>query len=162
MTLRTSMSFKLHLPIHRSNHRRYQSEPPAALSSTSTVAVVAGSAQSSFSLPPGDQPARFSPGYKVSPAELRDLNELIRQRYTLDIEIWGKRHCMPRDRPLVVERMIRADAALSKILGIVRAWDTPDVWESEADYLLLKNIRYRLEMVPGKRMWADNPPWLDK
>jgi hypothetical protein len=156
------MGFKLHLPIHLLNRRRHQSEPPTAWPSTSTVTVVAPLAQSSFSLPPGDQPASFSPGYKVSPAELRDLNELIRQRYTLDIEIWARRHCMPRDRPLVVERMIRADAALSKILGIVRAWDTLDVWESEADYLLLKNIRYRLEMVPGKRVWADNPPWLDK
>jgi hypothetical protein len=57
--------------------------------------------------------------------------------------------------------MTRADAALSKILGIVRAWDTLDVWESEADYLLLKDIKYRLEMVPGKRVWANNPPWLD-
>lgn len=56
---------------------------------------------------------------------------------------------------------MRADAALSKILGIVRAWDTPGVWNSEEDYLLLRNIRFRLEMVPGKKMWAGNPPWLE-
>lgn len=115
----------------------------------------------SIRLPPGDQPSVFPPGHKISPIEIRELNELIRKRYALDIEIWSKRSCRPRDRHLVEEMMRRSDLALLKIKAIVHMWDTPEVWKSQADWNRLRDIRQRLEMENGQRLWSDNPPWDD-
>jgi hypothetical protein len=110
-------------------------------------------------LPPGDQPTPILLGQKVSALEVRDLNELIRKRYALDVEIWSKRDCQPRDRKVIEDKMRRSDAALAKIMGIVRLWDKREVWESEADWQRLRVIRQRLEGEDGKRVWKGNPPW---
>jgi hypothetical protein len=59
----------------------------------------------------------------------------------------------------VVDKMERSDAALTKILVIVKQWDRRDVWESDLDWQKLRNIRERLDNTGGKRLWADNPPW---
>ncbi|KAE9364683.1 hypothetical protein N431DRAFT_431509 [Stipitochalara longipes BDJ] len=90
--------------------------------------------------------------------EIRDLNELIRVRYALDVEIWSLRHCRRADRPIVEDKMRRSDAALERILGIVRAWDTLQAWDSTEDWLRMREIRQRLEM-DNKRVWAEDPPW---
>ncbi len=108
---------------------------------------------------PGDLLPDLPPGHKVSPLEIRGLNELIRKRYALDVEIWSKRSCRPRDRFLLVDKMRRSDAALIKIMATVRMWDTPEVWDSNADFLQLKTIRRRLETEGGKKLWEGNPPW---
>jgi hypothetical protein len=85
---------------------------------------------------------------------------LIRKRYALDIEIWSKRDCKPRDRHLLEDKMRRSDAALLKILTIVSTWDTRDVWESDADWIRMRIIKERLES-EGKRDWANHPPWVN-
>jgi hypothetical protein len=115
----------------------------------------------SMLLPPGDQPSTFRPGHKISPVEVRELNDLIRKRYALDVEIWSVRDARVRDRPLVEDKMRRSDLALLKIKATVRAWDTPEVWNSRADWDRLRMIRDRLEMNGGQRVWSDNPPWDD-
>jgi hypothetical protein len=94
----------------------------------------------------------------VSPETLRDLRELIRTRYELDVEIWSLRKVRRPDRPLVEEKMERADAALAEIINIVQAWDgtekswTPEEWEQAQE------IVRRIEM-DGKKHWMGNPPW---
>jgi hypothetical protein len=55
--------------------------------------------------------------------------------------------------------MRRSDAALTRIMSIVRSWDRPEVWESDADWQRLRTIRDRLEEEGGKRIWKNNPPW---
>lgn len=110
-------------------------------------------------LPPGDQPTPIPLGQKVSAADIRDLNELIRKRYALDIEIWSRRDCKARDHKKVEDKMRRSDAALARIMSIVRSWDRPEVWESDADWQRLRTIRDRLEEEGGKRIWKNNPPW---
>jgi hypothetical protein len=92
--------------------------------------------------------------------EIRDLNELIRQRYALDVQIWGLKACQRRDRPRVVDMMRRSDAALLKIMAIVHAWGTAELWESSADWHRLRDIKERLE-TGNQRVWAQNPPWTD-
>jgi hypothetical protein len=90
--------------------------------------------------------------------EVRELHDLIRRRYALDVSIWGKQNCVPRNRPAVKEEMHRADAVLLRILSLVQAWDTPEAWESHADWQRLRAIKEKLEM-EGKREWAKHPPW---
>lgn len=132
-------------------------ESPA---STTTTLVPAPPPSPPARLPrlaPGDQPTHI-PGHKVSALEVRELHELIRLRYTLDVLIWSNRKCVPRNRPLVEVNMRRADAALRKINSTVEMWDTREAWTSYADWQRLKDIRYKLGM-NGKREWMKHPPW---
>ncbi|KAH8685429.1 hypothetical protein BGZ60DRAFT_395168 [Tricladium varicosporioides] len=111
-------------------------------------------------LAPGDEyilPA----GHIVTASDLRALNELILQRYTLDAWIWRLKKCKPRDKDIVIEKGRQADAALARIMAMVRAWDNPDVWAEEEEWAKLREIRARLER-DGKRVWEGNPPWKDK
>jgi hypothetical protein len=110
-------------------------------------------------VPPGDQFQRVSPGHKITPNEIRDLNELIRKRYDLDLRIWANRKCHTRDRYIVEDWMRRSDAALVKIMTMVYAWDDRQLWKSQEDYEKLTDILVRLATERGKRTWVGNPPW---
>jgi hypothetical protein len=103
----------------------------------------------------------LGPDYKVSPLEIRDLNELIRKRYALDIEIYNRKDCMPINRNIVYDRMTRADVLFAKIMSIVTLWDREEVWGSRADWDRLRDIRQRLENEEAKRTWEGHPPWED-
>lgn len=108
----------------------------------------------------GDAPKALMPGLKVQPEDIRNLCELIRQRYALDVEIWDLRHVKRRDRHLVEDKMRRSDAMLRKIYRTVCEWDNPKAFESE-DWDKLQQIKIRIEE-DGKRIWATNPPWDDQ
>ncbi|KAH7419503.1 hypothetical protein BKA64DRAFT_650980 [Cadophora sp. MPI-SDFR-AT-0126] len=160
-----SLVFNMRFPFRRGQK---PVDSSSSASGTASTISTAPSAQQQVPLPhapaqpkvqPGDLPPVIPPGKKVTPFQIRDLNELIRKRYALDVEIWNKRHCAPRDRKILLEKMRQSDAALVKIMSTVRLWDTRDVWDSNADYHRLKNIRHRLEMEGGKRLWEGNPPW---
>ncbi|KAF4627181.1 hypothetical protein G7Y89_g10975 [Cudoniella acicularis] len=149
---------KMRIPFrgrHKSGNPSISSTISTPSSSTTTVPPPY------VQLPPGDLPTPVTPEYKVSPAEIRELNELIRKRYALDIEIWEVgRLCKPRNQPQVEEIMARSDAALLKILTIVRAWDNPQVWKSQEDWIRIRNIRARLEKDPETKInWAATKPW---
>jgi len=47
---------------------------------------------------------------EASPSTLRSLRELIRDKYRLDVEIWGLRGARKPDRWLVEQKMEKADA----------------------------------------------------
>jgi len=66
---------------------------------------------------------------------------------------------MTHNRPIVYDRMKRADVVYSKIMATVRLWDREEVWESSDDWDRLKAIRQRLENEEGRRTWEGNPPW---
>ena len=94
----------------------------------------------------------------TSPEALRGLRDLIRTRYALDMEIWSLKGVKRPDRPLVEERMGKADAVLEEIYNMVATWEenskvwTPQEWE------LARDIKARIQ-AGGKRVWKDNPPW---
>jgi len=133
------------------------SKPDDARTSATTVSTV--STASSSNTAPGDIIEPFPPGYKVMPLDIRELNELIKKRYALDIAIWAKRDCRRRDWPFVLEDMARSTAALAKIMATLKAWDRPDMWEKEEDWEKLKKIKRRLDVEGKKRHWPGNPPW---
>lgn len=133
-----------------------QSPQPNLLNKILNRANRAGPDQSES--PPGDMPAFRAKGQKVIPEELRELRELIRHRYALDIEIWTLRNVRPRDRPVVEEKMRRADAALKKIRRIVLSLDSQEFFTSPKDYSKFQEIKSRI-MADGKRNWTQHPPW---
>lgn len=105
-----------------------------------------------------EQEARAAKMRMVSPETLRELRELIRTRYELDVEIWGLRKVRKPDRPLVQEKMERSDAALEEIMNIVQAWDGTERSWTAGEWEKAKEIVRRMETL-GKRQWVGNPPW---
>lgn len=107
---------------------------------------------------PGDIPKALPPGRKVQPEDIRNLRELIRKRYALDIEIWDLRHVRLRDQYVVEDLMRRSDATLQKIYRTVCEWASPLAFDSQDDWAKMQEIKRRIEE-GGKRFWATNPPW---
>lgn len=107
----------------------------------------------------GDIPRPRHRGQRVEAKEVRELAELIRLRYTLDVDLWNLRYTKPRDRHIVQDKIRKADAVLAKIRGILDCWDAPEVFEEDGqDWSKLRDIKKRIG-AEGKRNWAANPPW---
>jgi hypothetical protein len=108
-----------------------------------------------------DRRRELEQSHKTStPDALRNLRELIRTRYELDMEIYRMRHVRGPDRPLVLQKMQRADALLAEILAIVNTWEQNPVTWDKREWELAVDIRNRL-LADNKRKWANNPPWND-
>jgi hypothetical protein len=94
----------------------------------------------------------------TTPDALRGLRDLIRTRYQLDMDIWSLKGVRAPDRPLVVEKMEKADAVLMEIHTMVETWEENDeIWTAE-EWKLAQTIKERIQ-AEGKRWWANNPPW---
>ncbi|KAK0125658.1 hypothetical protein ONS95_000339 [Cadophora gregata] len=107
---------------------------------------------------PDDASLTLLPGKRRSPLDVRELNDLIRTKYSLDLDIWSLRHCRPRDRDMVKDKMRRSDAALAKIMATVNLWDHLEDWESEQNWRQLRAIKERL--IRSKIcLWSEAPPW---
>lgn len=98
--------------------------------------------------------------HTISTDTLRELRDLIRIRYELDVEIWSLRKVRKPDRPIVEEKMERADAVLTEIFAIVRAWDSTEKSWTKSEWEKAKDIQKRI-LADGKRQWSSNPPWED-
>ncbi|OAP64494.1 hypothetical protein AYL99_00466 [Fonsecaea erecta] len=109
-------------------------------------------------LPRADRPPPRPRGQKVTPEELRRLRELMRQRYALDLEIWSLRKVGNYNKPIVEDKMRRADALLACIRATVASMDGRDYFHHEDDYRKLRDIKARV-MKDGKKEWVQNPPW---
>ncbi|KAF2267876.1 hypothetical protein CC78DRAFT_31450 [Lojkania enalia] len=107
---------------------------------------------------PGDIPISRAKGQKITPEEIRELRDLIRHRYALDVEIWSLRDVKTYQRDVVLDRMRKSDAALGKIRTTVMSWDRPEYFQSEREYQKLQEIRVRV-LEGGKREWGRHPPW---
>lgn len=95
-----------------------------------------------------------------SPKALRELRELIRSRYELDVEIWQNRDDVETNRRIWVKKMAQSDAVLLEIQNKIQKWDHLDEasgW-SEEEWEMAKEVRERL-LKSGKRNWATDPPW---
>jgi hypothetical protein len=96
---------------------------------------------------------------QASPETLRTLRELIRNRYELDVKIWGLRGARRPDRPIVEDKMEKADAVMQEILEMVWLWgnNADRTWIAE-EWVKVQSIRKRLQE-GGRREWAGHPPW---
>jgi len=92
-----------------------------------------------------------------APENLRELRELIREKYALDVHIWNNRRVRKPVRPEIEKKMEKADAILKQIHEIVRSWEPSDQWDT-GEWELAVEIREKL-LEGGKRKWSENPPW---
>jgi hypothetical protein len=98
---------------------------------------------------------------QASPETLRGFRELIREKYRLDVEIWGLRGARKPDRYIVEQKMEKADAVAKEIMAIVGAWgDNRDQSWDPAEWDRVQDICSRLKK-GGIRIWADKPLWND-
>ncbi|KIW07009.1 uncharacterized protein PV09_01904 [Verruconis gallopava] len=134
-------------------------EQPGVVPTADGLGLQSSGAHRDFQNPmPGDLPLERSPGQKITPEELRELRELIRQRYELDLQIWSERFLRPRDRDITEEKIRKADALLNKIRRTVITWDSPEYFESQ-DYKVFQEVARRIHL-SGKRDWIKDPPWM--
>jgi hypothetical protein len=96
----------------------------------------------------------------TSPEALRGLRDLIRTRYALDLEIWSLKGARKPNRPVVEEKMRKADAILTEIYNMVETWEENDKVWTQQEWELARDIKKRI-LEKGKRQWKDNPPWND-
>lgn len=95
---------------------------------------------------------------KTTPSALRDVRNLIRTRYELDTFIWSLKGARGPDRPIVLEKMDKADAVLQQILTMVDTWEENNKLWTPEEWILARRIKGMIQ-AEGKRWWADNPPW---
>jgi hypothetical protein len=107
-------------------------------------------------VPEGDLVKRRRKGQTVEPKELRELCELIRRRYSLDVQIWELRQTHLINRDVVLDLMHKSDATLKKINRIVDSWDTLEAFSNENDAVKYQEIRRRVKL-DGKRDWSKSP-----
>lgn len=107
---------------------------------------------------PSNVPKARTQHQKITARELRELRDLIRYRYKLDVQIWGRRDVKPHSRYLIEVDMRKSDAALASIRRKVEEWDSRAYFASDAEYRKFGEIKTRL-CAPGKRNWMEHPPW---
>jgi len=107
---------------------------------------------------PADIVPRRQKTRKVTAEEIRELRELVRQRYALDVRIWGLRDVLPATRPAVMRDMIKADALLVRIESLVKNMDKREYFENDRQYHMFSDIKNRIQ-ASGKRNWSKNGPW---
>ncbi|KAF1843893.1 uncharacterized protein K460DRAFT_368758 [Cucurbitaria berberidis CBS 394.84] len=94
----------------------------------------------------------------VTAENIRELRELIRYRYALDVEIWSMRDVKWYQRDTLHAKMTRSDAALTTIKSTLDSWDRPEFFETQDEYARFREIKRKI--VSGdKRNWTANPPW---
>ncbi|KAF2729143.1 hypothetical protein EJ04DRAFT_516133 [Polyplosphaeria fusca] len=99
---------------------------------------------------------------QASPDALRELRELMLERYRLDVYIWSMKGARKPDQPLVKVEMEKADDILGEIMYKVEAWtDNSDGHWTEREWEKVQEIQNRLRK-RGKREWVRNPPWADR
>ena len=104
------------------------------------------------------RPPPAQPVHRITAENIRELREMIRYRYGLDIEIWKQRNLKKFMRDRVNENMRRSDAALETIRKTLTSWDRREYFETQEEHDKFKEIKDRL-MAGNKIVWADNPPW---
>jgi hypothetical protein len=98
------------------------------------------------------------PKKTITPEELRQFRELMRQKYSLDLQIWRDKDVKSWDRPDVVANMNKADATMRMIQNTLDTWDDPDYFAQKEDYEKMQLIRQRIAK-SKTRNWAKRPPW---
>lgn len=94
---------------------------------------------------------------KTTPDALLHLQDLIRTRHELDLDIWRNRHVNRANQDVLIQKGKRADEILQQIYNIVDTWSENDGWDAK-EWEVASKIKYNLES-GNQRVWGSNPPW---
>jgi hypothetical protein len=132
--------------------------PPAVITKKRWMTRPKFEMNGKVAVPSADLPKHHIAGEKIKAEEIRELCDLVRKRFALDVEIWNLRYAKERDRDRVREKIDKADATLAKIRRTLASWDRRDMFESVEDWEVLEDIKGRINL-DNKRDWITNPPW---
>lgn len=79
----------------------------------------------------------------VTSEDLYNLRELMRTKYTRDVEVYSLRKAYRANLHIKEEAQRKADQAMQEIARRVAAWDLDNTWDSE-ERELVKDIQERL------------------
>lgn len=96
---------------------------------------------------------------KTTPEALLRMQDLIRTRHELDLEIWRDRHVNKENRDVLMQKGMRADEILQEIYSIVDIWEESG-WDPE-EWKVARKIKQNIQD-GNQRIWASNPPWNDR
>lgn len=108
--------------------------------------------------PPPKSTPRPPPVHQITAEHIRELRELIRNRYALDIEIWRQRNVREVKRPKVIANMRRSDAVLKVVRKALQDWDRREFFVSDLEHQKFVDIKDRVAN-GAKADWAKHPPW---
>lgn len=107
---------------------------------------------------PGTQVPMRSREQKVTSDELRAFRELLRERYSLDIQIWELRTVHFYNQQKVIDIMKKADALLLRIKATAISMNHRSFFDKDDDWDKFRLI-YEKVMAPGKRVWLQKLPF---
>ncbi|KAK5116992.1 hypothetical protein LTR62_006713 [Meristemomyces frigidus] len=95
----------------------------------------------------------------ASKESVRQVRRLIREKYRLDIYLWGKRTVQKSVKPTIMEKCKKADDILKRIIFIVDDW-TEELFDEGDEWELAKMIKRGIPR-PGDDhvLWETSPPW---
>ncbi|MAD85019.1 MAG: hypothetical protein CL912_18830 [Deltaproteobacteria bacterium] len=97
----------------------------------------------------------------ISPEALRELCDLIRTRYQLDVEIWGLKGTRGPNRPYVLTKMEKADEILTEVNTMVESWESNASLWTEEEWKVAQQIKQRIQL-DGKKVWTGQGPWNER
>lgn len=109
---------------------------------------------------PPPQPQQLYPSLSLSRDNRREVVEcagLLRQLYTLDLEIWGMEKCIAEDMPQKEGYCRQANDVFSQIKTMVNAWprDADFGWNRE-EKTIIEEIRHAVNCYPAQRYDASS------
>ncbi|KAJ8111354.1 hypothetical protein OPT61_g6031 [Boeremia exigua] len=99
-----------------------------------------------------------APVQRITAQQIRELRELIRYRYSLDVEIWRQKNVKEFKRGRLKENMRRSDAALEVIRTTLLDWDRREFFASDIEHQKFVEIKNRL-LKGQKANWQQHPVW---
>ena len=97
----------------------------------------------------------------TSPESLYRLRDLIRQRYQLDVKIWGMRTVLRGNQKIVINLGKEADAILQQIYDTVELWEESAFQGHPREWEIASQIREGI-LQSRPRIWENNMPWNDE
>lgn len=97
----------------------------------------------------------------ISPEAIRELRDLIRTRYQLDVHIWSLKGTRGPNRKIVLTDMEKADAILMEINARVESWEENATLWTEEEWKVAQQIKQRIQL-DGKKMWNGQGPWNER
>lgn len=97
----------------------------------------------------------------TSSESLYQLRDLIRQRYQLDVKIWGMRNVLRGNQKIVINLGKEADAILLQIYNTVEQWDEAAFQGHPREWQIASQIKEGITN-SNPRWWENNPPWADE
>lgn len=94
----------------------------------------------------------------ASPESIRNVRDLIREKYRLDLYVWSRRNIQVADRNLVQNDCMTADSLLEQICCHINGWDESSFGTEE--WKVVAKIQENIRRNENRHvLWMSQLPW---